>query len=229
MPLALPLVVLSACLPSMDDNSRESFSIQPDQDEDVATLSGVVEVSGDVADGDWVITVEDRSWGVHSAARNDLSILSGEALDLVSRIDAGPLPDLGVSGPDGPRFVASAAYTEDGSTWFGRAVWAPGRDLGVGTVVNDWEEEEDVTFVEVEVAADDGDVVLLPGEPASVRIDGAAWRVTVDLAYRRASTLFAGCEAPDLLEIELLRTDEAAGPALVAPSWRTAPASGVCG
>ena len=82
-----------------------------------------------------------------------------------------------------------------------------GDPIGEGTMpVGD--ETDPVVFYDAVVHADGGDVVLMPGEPTALTIDGAVWRVTVTAAYR-GDAQGSRCGASDLLEVEALRTDAA--------------------
>lgn len=227
-PLALACVLLPACLGTMDDNSLETFEVQPDPAAVQHQVSGVAQATAGAAEGDWAFVIGEQSWAFHSSSRADFSILSGLDLTLSSAESFEAPAPFRIDDVDGVRFVASATAGEDGSTWFGHPVWAFGEVLAKGVVVNAYEEPQDVTFMDVTLTADDGAHTLLPGAPASLLIDGAAWRVTVIAAYEPENSPNAKCDSPAILAIELLRTDSDAGQPLVRPVDAVAP-MGMCG
>lgn len=224
----LPLALVLACgslAPAMEDNSLESASVQGDgADEGTATLEGALAVA-DAGGGDWTVTVDGTALTVHSPSRADLSSLDGvEGTVTVARdLD---LSSVAISDADGVRFVSTVA--DDGSTWFGAPRWKRGEVLGRGDIVNEYDEPNAVRFTDVVVSGDDGDVVLLPGEPASIAIGGATYRVTVVAAYEAINETGAKCGMSDMLAIELVRTDEDAGDPLVREKGFLPPMGG-CG
>lgn len=201
------LWLLAAChLPEepSEDHSLEAFSIS--NADGLREAEGIAAVSADVSEGDWLLDVQGDSFRLHSASRADLSVLDGRELrveidDIFSSMDSARLLEGEI-----PVFVES--IQGDGIEVFGRPVWGPGEEIGRGTIGGDLA----VIFREVVLDADDGEVILMPGEPTAVTIDGTLYRATVIASYA-IDTSGGGslpeCGPSDLLAIELFRVDEA--------------------
>ncbi len=211
----------------MEDNSLEATGVQGSTDG--LEAEGPASVAAEAAEGDWSIAVEGVEVVWHSASRADLSILDGRDLRLEVDENGGQVGDARLLEDGAPVLVASVG---DGAEVFGREVWTFGASIGGGVVVNEYDEATRVVFHEAVIHADDGDVVLLPGEPTPVVLDGATFRATVIAAYRIEPTggdEQAGCGPSDLLSVELLRTETTVEEApLTRPAERLAPMSS-CG
>lgn len=222
--IALPLALI-ACdgLAPMEDNSLEFHSVSGLEPGDAP--SGALEVIAGAEDGDWTLTLGDTSFDYHSPSRADLSALAGRTLT------ASITDDWGGSSPfqlrEGEQVVFAVETYDDGSGLFGETRWEFGEAVGEGDVINEYDEPTAVKFHAVTIHADDGDVTALPGEPVSVLLDGATWRLTVVASYEidEQDGLFGGnakCGPSDLLSVELMLTDEDAGEPLVRPTGRVA-------
>lgn len=227
--LLLPLVLVAACLPTVEDTSLEAFSAAPaDSAAPAWEASGAFAATAGAEAGDWVVTVGAASWDYHSPSHVDFSALVGEDVEIVVSEEYDVLPTIRIDDAVGVRYIASASVSEDGTSFFGHKVWAFGEILGKGTVVNEYDEPGSVRFAEVVVTADDGEHILLAGEPAALTIDGAAWRVTVIAAFQPENAAGMKCSAPDVLALELVRTDADPGEPLIRPLEARGP-SGSCG
>lgn len=217
--------ILIGCLGQIDDNSLEAHSLTTDDAQLVTEATGSLSATAG-EDGDWQLAIGDAHWSYHSPSNADLAEIAGQ--EVTVRV-LGELDEaLEISDADGVRFIATASVGEDGGSYFGRAVWRFGEALGKGVVTNAYDEDIHVTFREVVLEADDGEVILLPGEPTTVTIDGKAWRATVIAAYEPDPEPHAGCGTPDMLAIELVRTEADPGPALTRRG-RSAVPVGMCG
>jgi hypothetical protein len=205
-PVLLSLLLAPACLPKMDDNSIGTPGVVDfvgDGETQVEETGDLAVAPGD-ADGDWTFAIGKLNVTYHSPSRADLSILGGKStLTIVPDID-GSLDAVVISDSDGVAFAASVYSGYDGRTFFGRSVWTLGDAIGKGTI-NSEGEADDVIFREVLLAADDGDLVLLPGEPTDATIEGSDYRVTVVAAFETVDATNSKCSAPDTLAIEVLR------------------------
>ncbi len=224
-PALLPLL-LSACAAELEDNSLEAAELTGG-DPDAQDYTGALSVAAGAEAGDWELSVGDHSFSLHSPSRADLSVFTGdvtlsvgEAWDLA--------PSLVLTDAAGVAFVSSHSADEDGSAAFGRSVWTFGEVLGRGVIVNAYDEPNDVTFREVEVTDDNGAQIVLPGEPAEIVLDGVRYRLTVIAAYQPESERNAKCGPPDMLSVEVVRTESPDLAPLVRPSSRRAP-MGSCG
>lgn len=227
---------LVACTPHMEDNSLESSTLSGDtgDGESGVEVTGVLTATAGTEEGDWTLTIEQTTLSYHSPSHADLGSLSGETVTVATQPNYTSPPGLTISDASGPRFVEDPGTGwdgnpgEDGSTAFGHAVWARGDVIGKGAVLNHYDEEQDVRFTNVLVTDDAGEQTLLPGEPTALTIDGNPWRFTVIAAYLAVNAPNLKCGSPDLLVVELLRTDADPGPALKRPTSLKSPV-GSCG
>lgn len=215
---------------SMDDNSLEAISLSSSDvgDEDDAELAGTLTVTAGADEGDWTLGIEDATLEYHSPSRVDLGTLNGETVTLSVQQNYSVARGLVIADAAGPRFIEASTPSEDGTTAFGRAIWTQGDVIGTGTVTNQYDEPQKVKFTDVVVTTDEGESRLIPGEPTSVLVDGASWRFTVVSAYLAVNAPHMKCGAPDMLAVEMIRTEEDAGPVLVRPVGLLAPV-GSCG
>lgn len=224
----LLLAALVACSETpLDDNSLEASAAAP-VDEASWEAEGAATFAAGDAEGDWALTVDGVGFELHSASRAPLAELDGRTLRVeVDEVwgNGGASARLLEAGE--PVFVASIG---DGAEVFGRTVWSYGEAVGKGEVVNEADEPTDVVFHETLVHADDGDVVLLPGEPTRVTIDGAVYRATVVASYKiEPQRGAAKCGPGDMLSVELFRTDAAADEAALERPADRRSAMGGCG
>ena len=199
----------------MDDNSFEAVDLAGDigVDEQDNAVAGLLDVSAGEDEGDWTLAIEDATWTSPSHA--DLYALAGESVTVATQINYTLSGGLVISDESGARFVASSTTSEEGSTAFGHAVWRQGEVIGHGVVQKRIDnEEQDVQFTDVLVTTDDGEISMLPGEPATVTIDGESWRFTVLAAYLALNPEHSRCGAPDVVSVEAVRTEEEPGPVL---------------
>lgn len=220
----LLLLPLLACAPDMADNSLETPTVQASAE---GAVTGAYKATAKATAGDWLLTVGAAAVDLHSPSRADLSAISGDVTLTVGESWSAPAP-LSIADGGGLAYVVSSDASEDGTSFFGRAVWAMGETLGAGEVLNEYDEAHGVDFKDVRVLADDGEWVLLPGEPAAITLDGQPWRVTVIAAYEAHEIAGAKCQPADILSIELIRTSADPGEPLSRPSTARAP-SGMCG
>lgn len=220
-----PFALLFACTPTLEDNSLEAASVEGDGvSEGTAILEGTLAVA-DLGGGDWSVTVGETALTIHSSSRADLSGLNGVEGSVT--VERGlNLNTVQIADAEGVRFVST--LRDDGSTWFGAPTWRRGAVIGRGDILNEYDEPNAVRFTETVVAGDDGEVVLLPGEPTSVRIGGKAFRVTVLASYEAVNEARSKCGMSDMLAIELVRTDADAGDPLVREKGFVPPMEG-CG
>ncbi len=226
----LPLIACSSG-PQMDDNSLEAVDLAGDivVDEQDVDVAGLLDVSAGADEGDWTLAIDDATWTYHSPSHVDFSSMSGDSVTVATQFNYSVSGGLVISDDTGPRFTSSSTASEDGSTAFGHAVWSRGDVIGHGVVQKRIDnEEQKVQFTDVVVTTDDGDITMLPGEPATVNIDGESWRFTVLAAYLAVNPEKSKCGAPDILSVEAVRTEEEAGPALQRPGGLFAPV-GSCG
>ena len=224
------VILLTACVPHMDDNSLEAVELSGVVDENETDVTGVLTATPGDEEGDWALAIDDVTWTYHSPSRADLSSLDGETLTVALQYSYSTAAGLTISDAEGPRFVETSS--DDGTLAFGHAVWKRGEVIGEGVIVQlvdgVEEEEQKVQFTDVIVATDDGEQRMRPGEPATVPIDGSAWRFTVLSAYLAVNRPHLKCGAPDMLSVELLLTETEPGPPLFRTIGRYAPV-GSCG
>lgn len=215
-----------ACVPQVDDNSLEAVQVSEVYDETPVEASGPLTATPGAGEGDWSLAVGDQVWSYHSPSRVDFAELDGVEVAASAAWSWTGSPSLSIDDAAGVRFLTTSE--DDGTATFGRTVWKLGDVIGRGVIDEHNGEQQEVRFTDVAVAADDGEVRLLPGEPTSVTIDGARWRLTVIAAYEPENPKNAKCGAPDMLSVELVRTEREPGEPLVRPSGRYAPL-GTCG
>ncbi len=221
----LPALLL-ACTPVIEDNSLEGAEFSGGS-EVAETFTGALAASAGAEEGDWSISVGDQSFELHSPSRADLSAFSGEvSLTVGEAWDIAP--SVLLEDASGVAYVASHSAEEDGSTAFGRSVWRFGEPIGHGVIVNEYDEENEVTFLEVEVTDDNGSQIVLPGEPAEITLDGVLYRFTVVAAYQPEQERRAKCGPPDMLSVEIVRAEQPDLTPLARPSSARAP-MGSCG
>ena len=224
---ALPLT-LAACVeqsaPSMPDNSLEAHSLSGLDSSDAP--AGALAVVAGADEGDWTLTLGETTFDYHSPSHADLSALAGRTLTAsVSEQWDSAAPPFQLR--EGEQVVFAVEPADDGTGLFGETRWEYGEILGGGDVVNEYDESTLVIFRAVTVHTDDGDLTVLPGEPASVVLDGATWRLTVLASYEIDPDNWPdgempGCGPSDMLSVELMLTDEDAGEPLVRPTGRVA-------
>ena len=207
------------CVPAMDDNSLEAIQLDAVSEDTSPGVSGILEVAAGDAAGDWSLAVDTTQLTYHSPSGVDFSALDGQTVTLTTWDDV-DTPAMVITDDEGPLFVEGG----DGTNAFGRAVWTWGDVIGVGTVGG----EQDARFTDVVVDADGGEVRVLPGVPTTITLDGAPWRFTVIAAYEAINTGNSKCGAPDMLAVELIRTDADPGQPLVRPA-ALRPPIGTCG
>ncbi len=212
-------LVLMGCA-SMEDNSLEAPTVWAEggEGEGGRERTGRLSATGG-ENGDWQLTVGDVTWQYHSPSRVDFSELDGDEVTVWSSDAFRAGASLVITDAAGPVFVQTTSPGEDGSAHFGRPVWVQGDPLGRGTIEDGFEtgsafELQDVKFTDVVVTSDSGDVHVLPGEPTSLPIEGDTWRFAVLSAYVAVNPGNSKCGAPDVLAVELIRTEGDPGPAL---------------
>lgn len=221
-------LLLPACTPEMEDNSLESVELQGVDDEGTTELSGTLSVAPGAKEGDWALRVGETALTYHSPSHADLSPFGGTDVELLVEIGYTVPPTVVLSDAEGVAFVSSSEASFDGSSVFGRAVWTAGEVIGQGVIVNEYDEPNDVKFIEVLVTDDDGEQVVLPGEPTRITLDGVSYRFTVTTAYQAVDEAGAKCGPPDILAVEVVRTEEDPGDFLTRPDIYRAP-MGMCG
>ena len=224
------LSALPACetLKAMDDNSLEAAEVEG-LDGQPLDVEGTLSVSAGDEEGDWALAVASSSITYHSPSRVDLSPLSGAEVSLSVREGYSLPPLIVIQDAAGVAFVSSASSGYGGADLFGHAVWAMGDVIGSGEIPTEYEgETQQVHFVDVIVTDDEGEQVVEPGQPTQVLLDGVAYRLTVTTAYEADNPRDSKCGAPDILAVELIRSDEEPGAALQRAAGRRGPV-GVCG
>lgn len=220
---------------SMDDNSLEPPTFAgAGLEEGESTFSGTLSTTPQSEEGDWELMIGESVLDYHSPSHVDPSGYAGRPVTATGSGLLGDAPAFALSDASGPALVVSVGTAwdggsgDDGTSVFGYPVWTRGQTLGRGTVTDAYDEPLDVTFTRVAVAADDGEVQLAPGVPTTVRIAGENWRFTVVASYLARNPPHMKCGSPDMLAVELMRTDDAPGDALVRPVDLRAPV-GSCG
>lgn len=225
--LFVSLFGLSACVPEMEDNSLEAASVEGFTEESLG-FSGTLAVTAGEAEGDWILEIDGSTFTYHSPSRADLSTLDG--LDVKLKLwDAYEVsPSLLITDDEGVAFY-STADARSGGSQFSRYTWEFGETIGKGELPEPYEGETlPVFFKEVIMHTDDGEIVLLPGEPTRVEHYGDSYRLTVTAAYEADNPVNAKCGAPDVLAIELLRAEEVPSETLTRSAAYEAPV-GQCG
>lgn len=221
-------LLLPACTPEMEDNSLESVQLTGIDEEGTTELTGQLAATAGADAGDWELSVGETSFNYHSPSHADLSAFAGTEVELLVEIGYTVPPTVVLSDADGVAFVSSSEASFDGSSVFGRAVWTAGEVIGQGVIMNEYDEPNDVRFVEVLVTDDDGEQVVLPGEPTRITLDGVSYRFTVTTAYEAVDEAGAKCGPPDILAVEVIRTEQDPGDFLTRPDIYRAP-MGMCG
>lgn len=211
------LLSLVACEPSPTDVEAqalqlESASVSTDACADWGTCSGDEVASGALATsagaaaGDLSLTVGETVFAVHSPTGVDLAPFDGDVVSAAVVYDWGVPASLALSDDTGLVYIV-----ESGS---GDAFAAIDVQYGeeLGSIVDDADYK--LTFRTLEVATDEGAVVVKPGEVRAVRIDGLLFRFGAIAAYE-TSTIpggeYTGCGGErSMMSYELLRIDEEA-------------------
>lgn len=215
------IIALVACVPEMEDNSLEAVQVSDVYDEANVEASGPLAAAAGAGEGDWSLTVGEQAWSYHSPSHVDFAELDGVDVSASAAFSYTGSPSFTLTDGEGLRFVTTS--DDDGARYFGRSLWKLGDVIGRGVIDEHNGEQQEVRFTDVSVAADDGEVRVLPGEPTSLTIDGARWRLTVIAAYEPENPKHSKCGAPDMLSVELVRTDVEPGEPLVRPAGRFAP------
>lgn len=211
------LLSLVACEPSPTDVEAqalqlESASVSTDACADWGTCSGDEVASGELAAsagagaGDLSLTVGETVFAVHSPTGVDLAPFDGDVVSAAVAYDWGVPASLALSDDVGLVYVV-----ESGS---GDAIAAIDVQYGeeLGSIVDDADYK--LTFRTLEVATDDGVVVVKPGEVRAVRIDGLLFRFGAIAAYETST--IPGGEYTDcggessMMSYELVRIEEEA-------------------
>lgn len=210
------LLSLVACEPSPTDIEAqalqlESASVASDVCADWGTCSGQEVAQGALSstagevEGDLSLQVGDTSFAVHSPTGADLGSFEGDAVSAAVAYDWGVPASLALSDDIGLVYVV-----ESGS---GDALATIDVQYGeeLGSVVDDADYK--LTFRTLEVATDDGVVVVKPGEVRAVTIDGLVFRFGAIAAYETST--IPGGEYTDcggessIMSYELVRIEEA--------------------
>jgi hypothetical protein len=218
----LSLIGLSGC---GSDEPGQTGTV-PEQLEALQVAPAVEEGGAIQASGTLAITGQDREYtlsvtpegaatidiALHSPALSPLAALHDKAVE----VELGPAEmggrSLAIRDEAGPVYVATAG---DGS-----GVELAEKALGAGFATWGAEvgTETDGTFVwsykKAVLAGDGGPVEVLPGEVATVEVDGATWRVVVIASYTVGTNPDAdalpACSPEDMLAFEALRVEAAA-------------------
>lgn len=191
LPLALfPLALFTGCSdPDAEQAIRlESFSAADGATDDweARSYDGVAAVTG--ADRDWQIALDlgdgtTESVAVHAPGQSDLAFLNGGELSVELGNVWGSNPrDFAVDDAEGPAFLAQVHETGVASEAFGDGFARYGDAIGSGTIAHEYG-DYGVSYTEVRIATDDGEVSALPGEPIDVSVGGQRWRIVVHAAF----------------------------------------------
>lgn len=190
----------------------EALEIASSSNEDVAPVSGRLNVAGSGRDFTLTVTEGDgvHEFRIHSPGESDLQSLDGRMVEVAWRTDTWSSA-LFVADADGPLYIADGGTGDYFvGTLFGRAPVESGEILAETR-----EGDHRIQYTTLEFASDGGPVALVPGEVETLTLDGATWRAAAVAGWsaKRTSGQTTRCISMlASLSYELLRIDTVVEP-----------------
>jgi len=215
--LALSLAAVAGC------NGNESTGVVPEQLEAVEVagemeyeevqIEGALSVTG--TERDFTLSLEtsagSRELSIHSPGMSDLSLLNGRSVTAkLANKGLHEERSVVISDDKGTAYVADVGHGVDADALFGEGFVRWGETVGTSSDdLYDWE------YTPAVFKTDEGEIEVLPGDTANLKIKGATWRVAVIAAYK--VTPHPDAPLPcggisDLLSYEMIRVETAKEP-----------------
>jgi hypothetical protein len=216
--LTLSLAALAGCAGGPTGEAPEQLeavAVQTTMDELQTDLPGTLAVSGsgrdfklEVGSGDSLVAID-----VHSPGLSNLAKLDGrDAIVRLAQAGIHTERSLSIVDNSGPLYVANVGHgvDKDVEAWFGSgfARWGEA-SARLSDETYEWE------YTSAVFKTDEGEVSVFPASTATLKLNGATYRVAVIAAYKVTPHPDAALPCggiSDLLSYELLRVEEAEEP-----------------